>query len=656
MEQKKGKQKYSPIWNLFEVIDRDCARCLICAKRFSYRSTTSNLRKHLERKHGTLQVVQTVPRLGNEVEELTSTQSQIFQIASPPKKAAQQSTPQHIQIKLIPTQQISTQQANTQQIYSPQLNLQNAVAFKKLKKDKKSLPVVQNEAEGSVNDALMQLFIRDFHPISTVEDEGFRGFITSLNPTYEIPTKKYISQTLLPAMYQKCVENARIVSRTITSACITTECWTSSSDESFLAITSHFLDSDFYFKSVLLSCSLLEENFTSESLADEIHRNINDWELENKIVFSVSSGEDYIANAIKMVLKWEHFGCFIHSLNKVIGDALSIKPVEELISKVRQVVSFFRNDPMASSELHISQINCNIEPKKLKQDVPMMWNSTFYMIQRFVELENAISCTVTIQESNYLLIQPDEWTVLKELTKILKSLEAITKAADQETYMLASLPIVLANGLFEICRKLERSADLSDTTKQVVMKLKNGFNARFSELTKNPVLSVCTFLDPRFKTIPFKNNEGPVKKRVVDLVIKHLNLDSNAENGGAQGNVSQNQNIEELSVWEVFDKSAASSKLETSGDSRAQLEVDRYIEDDLINRTSDPLEWWRIHRFNYPHLSEVVREIFCSLATSVPCSRLFTKSGMIIMDRRSKLSSGKVKQLVFLNANDKLLS
>lgn len=87
---KKGKQKYSPIWNLFEVIDRDCARCLICAKRFSYRSTTSNLRKHLERKHGTLQVVQTIPRTNstNDVEEYATTPSQIFQIASPPKKAS----------------------------------------------------------------------------------------------------------------------------------------------------------------------------------------------------------------------------------------------------------------------------------------------------------------------------------------------------------------------------------------------------------------------------------------------------------------------------------------------------------------------------------------------------------------------------------------
>ncbi|XP_014287375.2 E3 SUMO-protein ligase ZBED1 isoform X1 [Halyomorpha halys] len=647
---KKGKHKYSPIWNLFEVIDRDCAKCLICAKRFSYRSTTSNLRKHIDRKHSTLQVIHsTIPGVNSDTTEYASPQSQIFQLAGPPKKVVQQAASQHIQIKLIPTQQVNTQPVNAQQIYTPQFNLQSSAAFKKLKKDRKP---VQNESDRSVNDALMQLFIKDFHPISTVEDEGFRSFITALNPTCEIPSKKCISQKLLPAMYEKCLENARTISKSITSACITTECWTSNNDESFLAITAHFLDSDFYLKSVLLSCSLLEENFTSESLADELHRNVNEWELQNKIFFSVSSGEDYIANAIKMIPKWEHFGCFIHSLNKVVGDALSLKPVEELISKVRQVVSFFKNDPMASSELQLSQINCNIEPKKLKQDIPMMWNSTFYMIERFVELENAISCTVTIQESNYLLIQPDEWTVLKELTKILKSLEAITKAADQENYMLASLPIVLTNGLFEICRKLESCVELSDTTKQVVMKLKNGFNGRFSELTKNPILSVCTFLDPRFKTIPFGNNEGSVKKRVVDLVMKHLHLD-NTQTGEAQGIASQSQNIEELSVWEVFDKSAANSKLEASGDSRAQLEVDRYIEDDLINRNSDPLEWWRVHRYNYPHLSEVVREIFCSLATSVPCSRLFTKSGNIIMDRRSKLSAGKLKQLVFLNANEK---
>lgn len=44
------------------------------------------------------------------------------------------------------------------------------------------------------------------------------------------------------------------------------------------------------------------------------------------------------------------------------------------------------------------------------------------------------------------------------------------------------------------------------------------------------------------------------------------------------------------------------------------------------------------------------------VATSVPFERIFSKTGQIINDRRTRLQPNKVKQLIFLNANDKFIS
>jgi hypothetical protein len=85
--------------------------------------------------------------------------------------------------------------------------------------------------------------------------------------------------------------------------------------------------------------------------------------------------------------------------------------------------------------------------------------------------------------------------------------------------------------------------------------------------------------------------------------------------------------------------------------SRAIIELQRYIEEPLLPRHCDPLNWWKTHAYNYPNLSRVVREKFGTVATSVPCERVFSKTGELLSARRNRLGSEKVKQIMFINKN-----
>jgi hypothetical protein len=53
-----------------------------------------------------------------------------------------------------------------------------------------------------IDDALMLLFIKYFQTFSVVEDNGFRKFVSKLNPGYQLPSRKHISNTMLTAEYQ----------------------------------------------------------------------------------------------------------------------------------------------------------------------------------------------------------------------------------------------------------------------------------------------------------------------------------------------------------------------------------------------------------------------------------------------------------------------
>ena len=63
------------------------------------------------------------------------------------------------------------------------------------------------------------------------------------------------------------------------------------------------------------------------------------------------------------------------------------------------------------------------------------------------------------------------------------------------------------------------------------------------------------------------------------------------------------------------------------------------------------LQWWSQHRSRYPSLVPVVRMLFGVPATSVPSERLFSKAGLVISDRRSRLSPQHAEQQCFMSCN-----
>lgn len=48
------KKKTSEIWKFFDPIDDFYAKCNICKTKISYKTSTSNLKKHMNNKHPTV--------------------------------------------------------------------------------------------------------------------------------------------------------------------------------------------------------------------------------------------------------------------------------------------------------------------------------------------------------------------------------------------------------------------------------------------------------------------------------------------------------------------------------------------------------------------------------------------------------------------------
>lgn len=400
------------------------------------------------------------------------------------------------------------------------------------------------------------------------------------------------------------------------------------------------------------------------------------WNIAGKVVFVVTDNADNVVNAVKDVMGWKHMGCFAHSLNLVVTRAVNKNhDVVTLIETVKRIVSHFKRSTQSTEKLIEYQVRNNEpnnKPKKLIQDVSTRWNSTYFMLKRFVLLQEPIKATLALIDKDLPVLTPVQWKMLCELILVLKPFYTVTKTVSGEKYATGSLVIPLTNSLFTVCGKL-KERNFSPQVKEVVTELNKEMSKRFGNFESSNTLTLLTFIDPRFKNLVFKDPAASsnAKDRVINAIGREI-IRATEEQERAKKNakerpadvaiteheeqeiVTENQSrqeVDELSVFNSLEMCLAKKKKKGSVKSRAIVELDRFLEEDELEWKGDPLLWWKENGPQYPYLRKVVQKNFCCLATSVPCERAFSRAGLFVSDRRNRLSGTKTKMLMFLNAN-----
>ncbi|XP_055843622.1 zinc finger BED domain-containing protein 4-like [Episyrphus balteatus] len=115
-----------------------------------------------------------------------------------------------------------------------------------------------------------------------------------------------------------------------------------------------------------------------------------------------------------------------HTINLFAKDGLKDGNATTIFNKVKSIVAHFKRRAIETAKLLGYQKSQSVaNPRKLLQNVPTRWNSTFYMLERFVALEEAVKSTMALCEmDSSIYLTSDEWVVVRELCQVLKSLEA----------------------------------------------------------------------------------------------------------------------------------------------------------------------------------------------------------------------------------------
>jgi hypothetical protein len=105
---------------------------------------------------------------------------------------------------------------------------------------------------------------------------------------------------------------------------------------------------------------------------------------------------------------------------------------------------------------------------------------------------------------------------------------------------------------------------------------------------------------------------------------------------------------------EIFDTPISDNNIQQKPNDKTEL--DRYLEDETrIDNSTSILTYWNCNKSLYPDLARIAKRILTIPATNTSIERLFSDSGNIITDRRTRLDTDKINSLLFIKKNMRIL-
>ncbi len=368
-----------------------------------------------------------------------------------------------------------------------------------------------------------RMIAQDLQPLSVVEDQGFITLCRALDKKFQLPCRRTLRNVLIPKLFKKVQEEVKAKLSGVTSVCITTDLWTSNSNASFMAATSHYWNpKSGGLESTVLDCHRIKGSHTADLISQELGKVLQGYNIREKVLTSVTDNGSNIMKAVQD-MGIRRISCYAHLLNLVVMEAIKSTPsLQQVREQVSKVVTMTKTSTVAKEKLDQIQESLGMKPKKLLQDVVTRWNSLFLMLERFLKLKNAVTLFLSDagMDKDIGHFGSCQWEVIEEAVQLLRPCYEATVELSAEKFATGSKVIPITKMLMGWYATADREADFGSLKKELASKILSSLNKRFNMLEDVRILCMATLLDPRFKNRCFRSSEK--KKNALSLLNKEL--------------------------------------------------------------------------------------------------------------------------------------
>ncbi|GBP94378.1 Zinc finger BED domain-containing protein 4 [Eumeta japonica] len=270
-------------------------------------------------------------------------------------------------------------------------------------------------------------------PFNFVEGLGFRRLIQEIAPRYNFRGRNFFTEFVYP-----------------------------SSNASLLTSQCHGIASDFERSSIILKCETFDDRHTGDIIAEKFDTMLSEWNISNDQVHCmIRDGCSNMKRAMRLV-KLQDLDCAVHKMQLAIQSSLnSQENIKGIKQKCKKISTHFNHSTIAQKQLHKIQDKLNQPHLKVFQDCVTRWNSTYYMLERFLKAKDALNLYINDSEIDPIL--PEEWKIIECCVELLKPFEEATRElSSSHTHLISDSDNWMLTQNTERAKKM-RMTDSMDT-------------------------------------------------------------------------------------------------------------------------------------------------------------------------------------------------
>ncbi|KAJ8245482.1 hypothetical protein GJAV_G00271210 [Gymnothorax javanicus] len=507
-----------------------------------------------------------------------------------------------------------------------------------------------------------EMLALDLQPSALVENVGLNRLLEYLQPQYSLPSSSYFTNTAIPQMYKRVKEVVLTHLKEAEGGIVhfTASIWVSSQTREYLTLTAHWVTyescvrpqgQDFHCLA-LLSISPIDCDYDVLNVQKQLEYLWDAWISSSglKIGFTVTDNQS-IGNTVE---DNDHAAlqCFGHTIDLIVSEAIkSQRMVQNLLSIARKICERVHRSAKAKEKLAELQKVYLLPENQLVQDIPSKWNTSFYMLERLVEQKKAID-EMSLECNFRELISCDQWEVMQSVCNALKPFEVACREMSNRTATLGQvIPLIHI-----LNRKIDLLFDETMGIDNMLKSLKQAMVSQMSSTLHDPRYMWATMLDPRYKTSLFTEEEAEQCKQ--DL-IQELEVSSSTStetksalpNGCREVPAPSNSILTNKdNLWALMDDIRSKIRQEERPRS-SELAVLEYLEEEILDQSCDPLDYWNLKKFLWPDLAKVALRYVGCPPSVVPAEMMFNTASISCTQSQSRPLLENLEDLIFLKVN-----
>ncbi|KAM6141191.1 E3 SUMO-protein ligase ZBED1 [Erethizon dorsatum] len=540
----------------------------------------------------------------------------------------------------------------------------------------------ESKRQQELTAAVLGLLCEGLYPASIVDEPTFRALLRAAEPRYELPGCKFFSGKAIPERYAAVRHGVLKELAEATWCGVSTDVWRShNQNRTYVTLAAHFLTAGapncLSLGSRCLKTFEVPEENAAETVTRLLYEAFIEWGIGSKVSGATTDTGRDVAKACSLLDVPVQMPCLGHAFEAAVRRAFRLPKLAGLLARCGRLVGYFQQSPVAASMLYEKQRQQNAAPRMLLSDRVCWWGSTLAMLARLQEQQFVIA-GVLVEDSNnhHLMLEAAEWATVEGLVELLRPFQQVAEMLCASRHPTISMVKPLLHMLLSttLTPKDTDAKEISMAKELMAKELA----ATYQEAPEvDMFLNVATFLDPRYKRLPFLSafDRQQVENRVVEeakALLDKLRDGSLAppEDGGyaaapeepvakkpapatatATASPAPGSVIHDM-LAELFCQAGGVDEQE---EWHAQVvdELSNFKSQKVLALREDPLRWWADRLALFPVLPRVLQKYWCVAATRVAPERLFTSSANVVSAKRNRLAPAHVDMQVFLYENSR---